>query len=269
MNRKNTEINWPKIVWKVADLTLLSLCLSYAFTLFSFTLLHVWRIICLHSVLFSTIAFHCPSALPHFSALLHVSLYLSFGCPTGHVPSVNSPYNKDFTERLSSILDTWPSQCRRLLTNNISITFPSTFLYGPQRNPHVSAQSLDGPRARVWLYPNHDGSFTLTRIVIIGDVEINPGPETVCTSIGHLLSCQISNRKPVWKFPCDVCAKSVRSNQKGIMCYRCDKCFHLKCSTKHLRTYIDLSSFDEQWICNGIDCTSLFNFSDFFFEPAN
>jgi len=122
---------------------------------------------------------------------------------------------------------------------------------------------------RVSLYPNHDPSFTLTRIVIIGDMEINPGPETVCTLIGHSLSSQISTRKPVWKFPCDVCAKPVRSNQKGIMCDRCDKCFHLKCITVNLRTYIDLSSSDEQWFCNGIECTSIFNFSDFFFEPAN
>ena len=79
--------------------------------------------LCLHSVLFSTIAFHCPSALSHFSALLHVSLYLSFGRPTGSVPSANSPYNKDFTGRSSSIRDTWPSHRSRLLTNNISISY--------------------------------------------------------------------------------------------------------------------------------------------------
>ena len=119
------------------------------------------------------------------------------------------------------------------------------------------------------LYLNHDASSTLTRIAISGDVEINPGPDTVCTSIGHLTSCQNSTRKPAWKFPCDVCAKLVRSNQKCIMCDGCGEWFHLKCITMDLRTYIDLSSFDEQWFCDGIVCASPFNFSDSSFQPAN
>ena len=36
-----------------------------------------------------------------------------------------------------------------------------------------------------------------------------------------------------------------------------------------LTTYIDLSSSDEQWFWNGIDCASPFNFSDSFFEHTN
>jgi len=35
-----------------------------------------------------------------------------------------------------------------------------------------------------------------------------------------------------------------------------------------LRTYIDLSSSDEQWFRDGIACASPFNFSDSFFEPT-
>ena len=34
----------------------------------------------------------------------------------------------------------------------------------------------------------------------------------------HSTSCQILTRKPVWKFPCDVCAKPVRLNENGIVC---------------------------------------------------
>ena len=47
-----------------------------------------------NSILYlSILVLHCSSASPHFSALLHLSLYLSFGRRTGRVPSVNSPYN--------------------------------------------------------------------------------------------------------------------------------------------------------------------------------
>ena len=123
--------------------------------------------------------------------------------------------------------------------------------------------------AQVLLYPNHDASFTLTKIAISCDLEINPGPDTVCTSIGHSTSCQNSTCAPLSKFPCDVCAKLVCSNEKGIMCNRCDKWFHLKCITMDLRTYIDLSCSDEQWFCDRIDCASSLNFLDSFFEPAN
>ena len=162
--------------------------------------------------------------------------------------------------------------CQNVLSNYTTVS--PRFLPGPQRNLHVTARSLHGPRGRRYLsarmsfYPNHDASFTLTRIAISGDVEFNPGPDTVCTSLGSSTSCQNSTRKPVWKFPCDVCAKPVRSNQKGIMCDGCDKWFHLKCITMDLRTYIDLSSSDEQWFCDGIACASPFNFSDSFFEPT-
>ena len=53
------------------------------------------------------------------------------------------------------------------------------------------------------------------------------------------------------------------------MCNGYDKGFYLKCITVDFRTYIDLSSSDEQWFCDGIDNASPFNFSDSFFEPAN
>lgn len=60
-------------------------------------------------------------------------------------------------------------------------------------------------------YPNSVSTFNISRLVQCGDIEINPGPEQ---SLSQGLST--TRKKPLWKFPCDVCTKPVRSNQKGI-----------------------------------------------------
>ena len=42
----------------------------------------------------------------------------------------------------------------------------------------------------------------LNILLLCGDVDLNPGPQ--------------------WKYPCGVCRKPVKSNQKGIRCAYCD-----------------------------------------------
>lgn len=111
-------------------------------------------------------------------------------------------------------------------------------------------------------YPNSVSTFNISRLVQCGDIEINPGP-------GQSLSPGLSTtrKKPLWKCPCDVCTKPVRSNQKGILCDGCNKWFHLKCITMDLQAYIDLGSSDEQWFCDK-NCGWPFNFTDSFFESS-
>lgn len=58
-------------------------------------------------------------------------------------------------------------------------------------------------------------------------------------------------KKPVCKFPCGVCTKSVRFNQKALLCNSCNKWFHLKCIAMDPKTHFDLGSFDEKWFCDG------------------
>lgn len=47
----------------------------------------------------------------------------------------------------------------------------------------------------------------------------------------QLLTCGdiLPNPGPNYKFPCGVCSKPVKSNQKGIQCETCDKWYHTKC----------------------------------------
>ena len=45
----------------------------------------------------------------------------------------------------------------------------------------------------------------------------NPGPTSTIT------------KTPRWRFPCGVCEKLVKLNQKGICCDSCDRLFHTRC----------------------------------------
>ena len=112
--------------------------------------------------------------------------------------------------------------------------------------------------AKLTRYSNSASTFNIPRLVQCGDVEINPGPEQSSTT---------TRMKPIWKHPCGVCTKSVRSNQKGIFCDGCNKWFHLKCISMDLKSYSDLGSSNEQWFCD-INCGWPFNFSNSFFESS-
>ena len=64
---------------------------------------------------------------------------------------------------------------------------------------------------------------------ISGDVSPNPGP----------IKC-----------PCGKCSKSVRSNQKAILCDKCNNWFHAKCMDINTAQYNKLSVCDDEWYCD-------------------
>ncbi len=55
-------------------------------------------------------------------------------------------------------------------------------------------------------------NVTLLILAEAGDIEVNPGPA-----------------KRNVKYPCGICAKAVKSNQRGIQCDNCDKWLHTRC----------------------------------------
>ena len=66
-------------------------------------------------------------------------------------------------------------------------------------------------------------------LLLSGDVHINPGPVL---------------------YPCRICDKSVRNNQKGLLCDLCGLWCHIKCanvSGKEYDHYCELAEFD--WLC--------------------
>ena len=66
-------------------------------------------------------------------------------------------------------------------------------------------------------------------LLIAGDVEINPGPI---------------------RFPCTVCQKPVRTNQRGVCCDACDLWTHASCARVGNEEYAKLSSeCDLEWLC--------------------
>ena len=50
--------------------------------------------------------------------------------------------------------------------------------------------------------------FLLLYLILCGDVELNPGPV---------------------QFPCDLCGRAVRLNDRGIQCDSCNSWIHAKC----------------------------------------
>lgn len=70
---------------------------------------------------------------------------------------------------------------------------------------------------------------TFSLLLIAGDVHPHPGPQ--------------------WKFPCGVCDKPVKRNQKGIQCDNCDKWYHNKCCHIDDTIYNTLANSSCSWIC--------------------
>lgn len=79
-------------------------------------------------------------------------------------------------------------------------------------------------------------------ILLSGDVAQNPGPI---------------------QFPCGLCSKSVRKNQRGIQCEDCLYWHHIKCINMPTPEYDRLSNSYESWFCN---LCSFPRFNDSFFE---
>ena len=112
-------------------------------------------------------------------------------------------------------------------------------------------------------HSNTLASFQLRNILLCGDVHPNPGYGCDSTASNGERSCNV-RKAPTWKYPCAVCSKPLRSNQKGILCDGCCKWHHIKCINMDHRLYSELSSSDDLWYCT--NCSSPFNFTDSFFE---
>lgn len=112
---------------------------------------------------------------------------------------------------------------------------------------------------RISYYSNATCVFNVAeyRILRSGDVEINPGYENELS--------EASKQPRNLKFPRRVCEKSVRNNQKGILCDNCNMWFHCQCIGINAMEYQALASSDDEWICYlcALPC-----FSDSFFETA-
>ena len=87
--------------------------------------------------------------------------------------------------------------------------------------------------------------FLLSVLLLGGDIQLNPGPN--------------------WKYPCGVCNKAVRRNQKGIQCDHCDLWYHTKCCSIGDKMYQILANSSCTWMC--VDC-GLPSFSDSLFETS-
>ena len=58
-------------------------------------------------------------------------------------------------------------------------------------------------------------------------------------------------RQLLWKFPCLICCKPVRCNQKGLFCDSCNRWCHSRCSDVSDAQYVRLSEigFSTPWYC--------------------
>ena len=70
----------------------------------------------------------------------------------------------------------------------------------------------------------------LSILLILGDqVELNPGPNI--------------------KYPCQVCNKPVRWNQKGIACDNCDLWYYQACMSMNTDSYLRHANSSLAWLC--------------------
>ena len=51
------------------------------------------------------------------------------------------------------------------------------------------------------------------------------------------------------KYPCGICCKSVKSNQKAIQCDSCDQWIHIVCNNTTNEQYEQLKTQDDLWVC--------------------
>ena len=116
----------------------------------------------------------------------------------------------------------------------------AVFSPGLQRNVYDTARNCFQPHGRRYLstrisrYPNSEASFTLTRLVISGDIALNPGPATSDNSS----TC------------CSVCKKQVLVNHRAIECDICCYWCHIRCGEVLLCEYRQLQATrDFHWTC--------------------
>ena len=92
---------------------------------------------------------------------------------------------------------------------------PGAVLFAPSRllpygtGGHAVVCALPGRRCSIMFFrPAASSSYCFWLLLLAGDVATNPGPV---------------------RYPCTVCAKPVRANQRGVICDTCDLWTHAKC----------------------------------------
>ena len=84
-------------------------------------------------------------------------------------------------------------------------------------------------RPKLHRCPHHTLPNGFWLLLLAGDVELNPGPV---------------------RFPCTVCQKPVKCNQRGIQCSICDNWTHAKCGSVSIEEYVRLGEReDDPWVC--------------------
>ena len=58
-------------------------------------------------------------------------------------------------------------------------------------------------------FPSNHGLFTLSLLILCGDISLNPGP---------------------LRYPCEICGQAVRKTRRAIMCKECSVWFYQACS---------------------------------------
>ena len=72
-------------------------------------------------------------------------------------------------------------------------------------------------------------NFCFSCLLLCGDVSLNPGPV---------------------KYPCGICDRSLKSNQRGIQCDYCDTWFHVNCINLNPIIYEALANTSCIWECD-------------------
>ena len=76
---------------------------------------------------------------------------------------------------------------------------------------------------------NSSGLFLLSLLLLNGNIETNPGPQ--------------------YKYPCGVCSKAVKCNQKRIQCDTCEVWYHTRCCAMNDQMYDSLANYSCIWVC--------------------
>ena len=136
------------------------------------------------------------------------------------------------------------SDKKKLLSNAIALHQMTYIPTIRRRRKEREIRRLLGKSSHLNETRSHSLALSFFILILSGDIEQNPGPGI--------------------KFPCGVCKKSVRSNQRGVACDRCDLWFHTKCMGMNTLVYNGLRNVS--WEC--LQC-GMPNFSSSFLDEMN
>jgi len=120
---------------------------------------------------------------------------------------------------------------------------PFNFTFASKQLIQVRMARARGLKSDVYERDSHRNKTILSKIFfsllfLCGDIQLNPGP---------------------YKYPCGICAKPVKSNQRGIQCDSCNIWYHIRCMSMNISTYDALANSSCVWECTGC---GLLNFSN-------